>query len=206
MPRKYSFKVKPSECADCGTPLVQPYKGRRLRCETCAKSRQRGQSADRYRHDPVYRERSRIRKRMRPPFAPTECERCGLAMDAGRFNQRRFCEGCVRIRKVESQSRWQERHPGEKPKRRTPIGSSRPVYYGQCPECEALFSTSVKHQRFCSRTHSNRYLSREYQRKTHKTAIRYWRIANTPEANQLAETMFNLRQEMRNHGVTLSPK
>lgn len=86
------------------------------------------------------------------------------------------------------------------------FGKSVSVTYGSCPECGAVFTKHPAYQRFCSKRCKQRFNQRDYQRLTHATAIRYWRIANTKEAQDLAETMFALRQEMRKRNVPLSPK
>lgn len=79
------------------------------------------------------------------------------------------------------------------------IGWSIPLTFGPCRECGALFTKRQSNQVFCSSLHSRRQSMREYQRRTNFTAIRYWRIADTPEALELAKTYYQLRQELRRH-------
>jgi hypothetical protein len=43
----------------------------------------------------------------------------------------------------------------------------------------------------------NRIATREYMRRTHYQAARYWRIADTPEAKELAYTYDQLRRLVR---------
>lgn len=137
------------------------------------------------------------------------CYDCGTRIPIGKNGQRRYCDTCRHHRRRVSSLEWLSRNPSYKPVRRPPrfrVGAACTVTFGACPECQALCTYRRPHQRFCSDLHARRWHSREYQRKTHVTAIRYWRIANTQEAQDLAETMFALRQEMRKRSVPLSPK
>lgn len=78
------------------------------------------------------------------------------------------------------------------------------VNYADCKQCRSVF---VKRRSvgFCSEDcrrirHNLDQLerAREYERRTHASARRYWRVANTPEAKSLADTYYELRQELRN--------
>ena len=72
------------------------------------------------------------------------------------------------------------------------MGKSCPIKFTHCESCAVLF-TSRHGRRYCS----NRCTMREYMRRTRKAQTRYWRIANTPRFQQLAEDYFNLRMELR---------
>lgn len=79
------------------------------------------------------------------------------------------------------------------------IGESCAITVAKCPECPepvTSHTTSIR-GRYCSELHYQRGYMRDYQRRTRATAIRYWRVAPTPEAQALAETYYELRQELR---------
>ncbi len=71
-----------------------------------------------------------------------------------------------------------------------------------CVRCGTLF-TQHGNLGYCSAecrrlatNDAQRSTMREYQRRTRKTAIRYWTLDQSPEALALAETYYQLRQEL----------
>lgn len=133
------------------------------------------------------RARKRARDHRRKALTATvPCRACGDYFTRVYGGRRRYCsDRCAVLAKQ--------------------AGNSCPVHYGSCVECGASFSARSP-RTYCSTACYRRRYMREYFRKNHKTAISYWRVANTPEAQALAETMFTLRQELRRQGVKLSPK
>jgi hypothetical protein len=77
------------------------------------------------------------------------------------------------------------------------IGKSCPVRIMSCRGCGLLVTKHGPsiHAEWCS----DRCRQREYERRTHAVAIRYWTIAATPEALEVATIYFQLRQELRAH-------
>lgn len=173
-----------------------------------------------------YRQKSREaqhrrRVRLGLPTKPiySTCGRCGadIHQTAGRGPIRRFCSSCVRRRGPNRSQHqhivrtcWcgtafelQQHYPNKwycRPEHRPYKGKKAcKIDYAHCPECEGLFTKRRVHQRFCSKQHANRFVNREYQRRTQATSIRYWRVADTKEAKDLARLYFNLRQELRNY-------
>lgn len=191
MPRTYVPRPRPTSCAGCGEPLLQPAKGRRLRCLPCAQ------------------EQDRIRNRTKPPFAPTQCNRCGTPMDGGRSNLRKWCSRC---RATVHNENWKRAHPDWKPKPREPrIGTNCSIRYAACQFCHRLLvrrlrSDGVSCNESACQRQQRRFRQLWYERRTHATSIRYWRVAHTKEAQDLAETFFHLRQELRNRSGKVKSK
>lgn len=73
------------------------------------------------------------------------------------------------------------------------IGRSCRIVVKACSGCHRPF-TSQRGPKWCPDCYN-----REFQRETRATAIRYWRIADTPEARALAQTYFQLRQLLRSN-------
>ena len=176
----------PTECIDCGVPISQSAHGRRLRCPACILTHRRALDLDRWHQ-----------RGGQPSHAVLRCVRCGVEMDGGRWNQRKFCPSCRTLRDRELSR----------------IGASCLVRYSDCEVCGAVVAGN-RSRRVCSarcmyylcyqRLKSDpdaygRYLDymREYYRTNRKTASRYWRIADTPAGQELAEAYFELRMEIR---------
>lgn len=71
--------------------------------------------------------------------------------------------------------------------------TSCPIRFANCRQCGGLFTLHGPKRVTCSdkcRLLDHRRWNREYQRRTRVTAYRYWRIADTPEADKLAQTYF----------------
>ncbi len=84
------------------------------------------------------------------------------------------------------------------------IGLSCRVWFVTCDNCSTLFAARRPNRKRCSKecdqahiNDSQRVKSREYQRRTRYTAIRYWAIDSSPEAIALATTYYELRQQLR---------
>ncbi len=80
------------------------------------------------------------------------------------------------------------------------IGTACRIRVTDCAVCGRLFTQHGAPKTYCSsdcRQARSRAWQLEHQRRTHYTAIRYWTVAPTPEALELASTYFELRQELR---------
>jgi hypothetical protein len=128
----------------------------------------------------------------RPALPPrsVHCKECGIEFRTPRTSERVYCSPEHRAAGT-SEARHRPR-----PQMRTAFPLCR-IGYGNCPECSRFFVIHGSRRRFCSDRCQTRRSSREYQRRTHATAIRYWRVAPTPDAQALAATYFELRQELR---------
>lgn len=159
----------PTNCQDCGATLVPSGRGRyQRRCGPCRKASHNSSRLTRAQKE---RKNQLARKRALQHRQSVICP-CGRTF----------------LRTLGARSYCQPSH--------SKIGWSVPLAFAPCVECEQPF-VQRRGRRFCSETHTNRYLSREYQRETHATAKRYWRIADTSEARDLAELYYTLRQELR---------
>lgn len=195
-----------------------PYKDIEIR-----KSRHRATSAARYariRQDPVAyadlleHERDRARRIRREQTKP--CRLCAAPIPRGDHTQR--CETCkqgsckvcarpfrVRVKRGKttqycSITCYHRRGRHYDPR----VGTSCMVWVRNCDQCGRLFTARQKHSLRCSdecrRTHAIDYqrdTSREYQRRTRYTAIRYWAVDKSPDAIALAATYYELRQQLR---------
>lgn len=192
MPRRYIPKQRPDKCQRCQAPIAQPARGRRLRCESCTA------------------EWDRERHRKNNAFTPTTCRQCGTTIDGGRFNQRLYCPHCRRTRNRASSAaslrRWIAANPDKyrenhrRSRERKQLGRSLEVRYAACLICHRVL-TLHPGQRYCQRPDCKRKQANlwqlEFQRQTRQTAIRYWRIADTPEARDVARLYYQLRQQLR---------
>ena len=173
---------RPTHCADCGAPITQPRVSMRVRCQPCTT------------------ERDRVRHRKQPSHATLLCTRCGQEMDGGRYNQRKYCATCRSVVYRELNRAYEARLRTRNPNYWIHTGSSCSVRYASCLLCRSTLTLSGS-ARLCSkdscRVFQHRIRAREYFRKTHYMAERYWRIADTPEARSLAHDYFQLRQELR---------
>lgn len=178
--RRRGMPERPTTCMDCRTPISQPRRGMRLRCAGCNA------------------EQDRIRSRKAPSHSTVQCIRCGEKIDGGRYNQKQYCPDCRVIRDRELRREGAQRHPRHQIYCR--IGDARQVRYASCLFCRSLLMLHG-HRTRCDtnrcRQLQERVESREYQRRTRATAIRYWRIAPTPQALEVARMYFELRQAVR---------
>lgn len=171
---KYDSKERPTSCLDCNGDIVQPTRGRRLRCDACNQARPHPAG----------------KRPLRPTYLTIRCAGCDSAINSGRFNKRRYCDECARNRHFYMR-----------------IGRCL-IFPKSCSWCTQAFIARVSWQTYCSaacsssayraknRARLNDY-AREWQRRTRKTAINYWRIANTLEALELAKTYYQLRRLLR---------
>jgi hypothetical protein len=174
--------MKPTHCAACGTPIVHGFRSRRIYCPPCSLQQ-------------MYGHRQRVDK---------TCAYCGETFAARNDPRHRFCSRAC-------QSLGQSRERGHLPRQRRPswrasshaLGSYRHVGYASCLFCRRLL-TVTRQDWLCDqhecRIRMKRTYMRSYFRSNRKTATKYWRIADTPEAIDLAETYFDLRLELRPNG------
>jgi hypothetical protein len=81
-------------------------------------------------------------------------------------------------------------------------GLALPLRYATCLNCRdvlVLHGNADLCQKEECRTIENRLRMREYMRRTHYMAAKYWRIADTPEAKKLAYTYDQLRRLVRSN-------
>lgn len=185
---------KPTTCRDCGMGITQPIRAKRLRCDPCGLKRNRR----------LAHERWSAANPSSQQHAPASCVRCGTSMDGGRWNQRQFCRACRKTRNKELGREAYERHPDKRRaaglRWRLAQKPSINVRYATCLNCRevlVLHGNADLCRREECKTIENRLRMREYMRRTHYMAAKYWRIADTPEAKELAHTYDQLRRLLR---------
>jgi len=132
------------------------------------------------------------------------------ALERGRLRKRakrwsrhiiRACPTCGKEFELShGQSKKVYCQPDHRPVQPSKWGLALPLRYATCAFCRRLMvlhgTKTLCLSDACLRE-QNRIASREYMRLTHYAAARYWRIADTPEAKQLAYTYDQLRRLVR---------
>lgn len=174
------------KCRECQS-LVP---GFRRYCDSCRLERNR--ERDRVRHLDRDKTKRNARDRARRPMKP--CASCAVLFKATSKpgGHRDYCSvACSAIGARVAELRRNAT---------SNIGKVCKVRISSCVECGSLFTQHGTLKKLCSRECRLQYRStqqrEEYRRKPY-TAIKYWRVNESPEALALAETYFRLRTELR---------
>lgn len=163
-----------STCLDCGTPISQSETQRGRGRLRCVEC----QSTHRKMLD-----RGRVRHRTKNIWRTCPC---GVSFHVGQhMSGKRYC----------SKAHWQF----------YTTKSACLVRYASCQFCRAVLVLQSQ-QMYCPKPEcrklQNRFYVREYMRRTGYMGAKYWRVANTPEAKEIASLYFNLRKEIFTRGLT----
>jgi len=139
------------------------------------------------------------------PVSSRVCSMCGVTFmpprrPSGYLSERRTCsDECAVVKNREALRRG-----AETIQRRVQKASEQmtcPITYATCEACDSVFIKHGPRWKYCPNEECaierRRTWQREYQRRTKVTAIRYWRVAPTPEAEALAKEYYELRQALR---------
>jgi hypothetical protein len=182
MKQQYRATPRPARtlrtCLDCGEQIDVGRNGHRIRCAQCMRQRE-GER------------RRRSKARLHPEIGNKwrTCP-CGTSFRLAKHHSHQvFCSPAHRAFYSTTKSTMTNMRP-------------RALRYAVCLFCHdllTLHSTGTRCQKPDCQRRMNATKMLWYMRRTRYSAVSYWRIANTPEAQRLAEDYFNLRMELNKH-------